>query len=111
MQVGSLGQEDPLEEGLAAQSSIFLPGESHGQRSLAGGMEGVGGAGGGDTKSQTRLKRLSMHACAHAEEYQLALSTLALCSCRVDKTARILEGPGRDPYSRPWIWLLGWQHP
>ena len=36
MQVGSLGQEDPLEEGMAAQSSIFLPGESQGQRSPAG---------------------------------------------------------------------------
>ena len=30
-QVRSLGWEDPLEEGM-----IFLPGESHGQRSLAG---------------------------------------------------------------------------
>ena len=30
--VQSLGQEDPLEEGTA----IFLPRESHGQRSLAG---------------------------------------------------------------------------
>ena len=34
-QVQSLGQEDPLEEGMATHSSI-LPGESHGQRSLAG---------------------------------------------------------------------------
>ena len=34
MQVRSLGQEDPLEEGMAAHSSI-LAGESHGQRSLA----------------------------------------------------------------------------
>ena len=33
--VQSLGQEDPLEEGMATHSSI-LPGESHGQRSLAG---------------------------------------------------------------------------
>ena len=33
--VQSLGQEDPLEEGMAAHS-VFLPGESHGQRSLAG---------------------------------------------------------------------------
>ena len=32
---GSLGQEDPLEEGMATHS-ILLPGESHGQRSLAG---------------------------------------------------------------------------
>ena len=30
----SLGWEDPLGEGMAAHSS-FLPGESHGQRSLA----------------------------------------------------------------------------
>ena len=33
--VGSLGQEDPLEEG-TANHSISLPGESHEQRSLAG---------------------------------------------------------------------------
>ena len=31
--VQSLGREDPLEEGTATHSS-FLPGESHGQRSL-----------------------------------------------------------------------------
>ena len=31
----SLGQEDPLEEGLAA-TPVFLPGEFHGQRSLVG---------------------------------------------------------------------------
>ena len=35
--VQSLGQEDPLEEDTATHSmSLFLPGESHGQRSLAG---------------------------------------------------------------------------
>ena len=33
--VQSLGQEDPLEKGKATHSSIFLPGESQGQRSLA----------------------------------------------------------------------------
>ena len=33
MQVRSLGREDPLEKGLAP---VFLPGESHEQRSLAG---------------------------------------------------------------------------
>ena len=33
MQVRSLGQEDPLEEGMATHFSI---GESHGQRSLVG---------------------------------------------------------------------------
>ena len=43
-QVGSLGQEDPLEKGMTINSSIlclfsspvFLPGEFHGQRSLMG---------------------------------------------------------------------------
>ena len=35
MQVQSLSWEDPLEEGIATPP-VFLPGESHGQRSLAG---------------------------------------------------------------------------
>ena len=35
MWVQSLGQEDPLEEGMATHTAVFLPGESHGQRSLA----------------------------------------------------------------------------
>ena len=33
--IRSLGWEDPLEEGMATHP-VFLPGESHGQRSLAG---------------------------------------------------------------------------
>ena len=35
MRVRALGQEDPLEEGMATHSA-FLPGKSHGQRNLAG---------------------------------------------------------------------------
>ena len=35
-QVPSLGQEDPLEEGAWQPTPVFLPGESHGQRSLEG---------------------------------------------------------------------------
>ena len=35
MWVRSLGQEDPPEEGMAT-TPVLLPGESHGQRSLAG---------------------------------------------------------------------------
>ena len=31
-----LGQEDPLEEGTKQQTPVFLPRESHGQRSLVG---------------------------------------------------------------------------
>ena len=34
-QVQSLGWEDPLERGMATHS-VFLPGKSHGQRSLVG---------------------------------------------------------------------------
>ena len=33
--VSSLGGEDPVEEGMATHP-VFLPGESHGQRSLVG---------------------------------------------------------------------------
>jgi len=41
MWVQSLGQEDPLEEG-AATTLVFLPGESHGQRSLEGYIQSIG---------------------------------------------------------------------
>ena len=34
-QIQSLDQEDPLEKGMAT-TSVFLPGEFHGQRSLVG---------------------------------------------------------------------------
>ena len=36
MQILSLGQEDPLEGRASQPASVFLPGESHGQRSLVG---------------------------------------------------------------------------
>ena len=56
--VWSLGQEYPLEEGLATHS-IFLPGESHGERSLVGySPRGWGESG--------MTKRLSTH--AHIQE-------------------------------------------
>ena len=38
-QVQSLSWENPLEEGMAA-TQVFLPGESHGQRSLEGNSPG-----------------------------------------------------------------------
>ena len=34
--VPSLGWKDPLEKGMATPTPVFLPGEFHGQRSLAG---------------------------------------------------------------------------
>ena len=39
--VQSLGREDSLEKGMATHS-VFLPGESHGQRSLAVCMQDMG---------------------------------------------------------------------
>ena len=44
--VQSLGQENPLEDGMTTHTSVFLPGESHGQRQAT--VHGV-------TKSQTQL--------------------------------------------------------
>ena len=41
MQVLSLGQEDPLEKGMAT-TPVFLPGEFHGQRSLVGYIQSMG---------------------------------------------------------------------
>ena len=55
----SLGGEDPLEEGMATHS-VFLPGESHGQRSLVGYIvHGV---------AKSRLKRLNVHTYSFKEE-------------------------------------------
>ena len=34
--VQSFGQEDPLEKGIQLPTPVFLPGKSHGQRSLVG---------------------------------------------------------------------------
>ena len=46
-QIRSLGGEDCLEKGVDTQTSVFLPGEIHGQRSLVGyspwGRKRVGG--------------------------------------------------------------------
>ena len=54
MLVRSLGQADPLEEGMATHSNI-LPGESHEQRSLVGYSPR-------GRKELDRTERLSMHA-------------------------------------------------
>ena len=39
--VRSLGKEDPLEKEMAIPTLVFLPGESHGQRSLEAPVYGV----------------------------------------------------------------------
>ena len=54
--VGSLGLEDRLEKGMAIHS-VFLPGESQGQRSLVGYIVHK------VAKSWTQQKWLSMHVC------------------------------------------------
>ena len=59
MRVWSLGQEGPLEEEMAT-TPVFLPGESHGQRSLVSYRT---------TKSWTRLKRLKTQQSRKADVY------------------------------------------
>ena len=60
-------REVPLEEEMATHP-ISLPGEPHGQRSLGATVHGA-------TKSQTRLKRLSMNTCMHMFRRQSASFT------------------------------------
>ena len=90
-QVPSLGWEDPLEEG----TPVFLPGESHGQRSL----EGYSAWG---CKSQTQR---SAHACTRAHTHtHTHTHTHSLLSGRrwfregsgsPDSFALLCRGPGR----------------
>ena len=63
MQVWSLGREDPLEKGMATHTPVFLPGASHGRRSLVG--EGPWGS----WKRQMQRKRLSIL----AQEYTIVM--------------------------------------
>ena len=58
MRVRSLGQEDPLEEGMATHSSILPWGIP--------GTEEPGGLQPRVTKSWTQLKQLSTHQCSQA---------------------------------------------
>ena len=56
MRVGSMGQEDPLEEGMAT-TPVFLPGESHGQRGLAGySLQGC---------TELDMTEATWHTCTH----------------------------------------------
>ena len=55
----SLGQGDPLEKGMATPSPVFLPGESHGWRSLVGyGPRGC--------KESDMTERLHFHFVSHS---------------------------------------------
>ena len=62
-QVRSLGQEDPPEEEMATHP-VFLPGESHGQRSLAAIVRGV-------EKSRTRMSNTYTYTYTHITNYSL----------------------------------------
>jgi len=72
MQVGSLGQEDPLEEEMQP-IPVSLPGKSHGQRSLVD-------YGPWGHKESDRTERLSTHACMYGDHglvaYPLGWSVL-----------------------------------
>ena len=85
MRVQSLGQEDPLEEGMATHSSI-LPGESHGQKSLVG-------------YSPWGLKELDI-----TEATYHACTLLALTN------AKSLEGKFQIPFSFPTCLGIGSVH-
>ena len=54
----SLGQEDPLEEGLETHSSILAWRIPMNRGAQQGKVHGI-------TQSQTRLKQLSMHTCTY----------------------------------------------
>ena len=56
--VQSLGGEEPLEEEMAIQALLFLSGEFHGQRNLAGYNPW-------DHKKSDTTEQLSVHTCAH----------------------------------------------
>ena len=65
--VWSLGWEDPLEKGMATHSPGFLPGESHGQRSLVGYSPW-------GHKSWTRLSDWRFHTRRHTSTFNKSLS-------------------------------------
>ena len=65
--VRSLGRGDPLEEGMAT-TPVFLPGESHGQRSLAG------------CSPWSCMIETPEHACTHEKAGSFVLMFIEQCS-------------------------------
>ena len=108
MQVQPLGREDPLEESMATHS-VLLPGESHGQRSLAG-LQSMG-------LRRVRHDRATKHsrACLILSSFHSvplptfflfstlwcrgwACYQLRACLCMDDdESARLEEGEGAPP--------------
>ena len=68
--VQSLGQEDPLEKAMAT-TLVFLPGNSHGQRSLAGYSPW-------SLKESDTTEQLSMHTATYQNLYFIFLNTQAV---------------------------------
>ena len=68
MWVRSLGQEDPLEKEMATHSG-FLPGKSHGQRSL------VGYSPWGHKESDTTERLTHMRSCTHTHTHLKCIFT------------------------------------
>ena len=69
--VQSLDWEDPLKKGMATHSSILLPGEFHGQRSLEATVQGV-------ARSWTqRLSNQHIHKRAYTNVLQKATMSLS----------------------------------
>ena len=72
--VRSLGWEDPLEEGIP--TAVFLPGESSGQRSLAGYIQSLG---------LQRVGHRSVDALKHIVELAIAYSVISYISCSLSE--------------------------
>ena len=73
--VASLAREDPLEGGMAT-TPIFLPGKSHGQRSL------VGYSPRGHKESDT-TEQLNTHTHTHTHTHELHLRVYLWCLCKL----------------------------
>ena len=96
MRVRSLGWEDSLKESMA--TPVFLAGESHGQRSLAGYSPW-------GRKELDTLKRLSTLAFYWIKINQLFIWH-PLCSFLVAQMVKDLPA-----MQETWIWSLGWKDP
>ena len=70
IQVQSLGQEDPLEQGMATPTPVFMPGEFHGWRSLAGYSPW-------GLKELDTTERLHFHLCTWRGQGATAIITLS----------------------------------
>ena len=71
MRVQFLGQEDPLEEGMAT-SPVFLPRKFHGQRRMAGYSSTTEVSEHSGTEKQTRIHLFILHAIGSHEEKRTA---------------------------------------